>query len=174
MNEWGWNPASFQAIGSLITIGVLILALWTASQARRSANAAQASANVVAKESELRTRPWLSFTGCRWRNGVDTITMGFRNVGALPAQDVTSSVQVFRPDGLETASVKESDLGIVFPGGLANHNIYSDLFPEWMEQQLNVPFEGLVTYRFGDAWHVTRFKGTIRYQRPLWSAFEAT
>ncbi len=93
MNDWGLNPSTIGVvISGVVGLGTLVLLVIVyigAQASRRSAKAAQDSTDVLLKESELRTRPWLGITDCLLLPLTDDLEIHYQNVGVLPAQDTT-------------------------------------------------------------------------------------
>lgn len=65
MNEWGWNPASFEAIGTVLAAAIAVLALWTT---RRQA-LEQAKREVAALEAELKRDARLIWVSLEYARG---------------------------------------------------------------------------------------------------------
>ena len=85
MNDWGWNPSTFQAAGGIATAIALIFLIgsfWISAKQSRASIRASA---VAERESNLRTRPWLTFDSLEFIGG--DLRIVFSNIGALPALD---------------------------------------------------------------------------------------
>ena len=76
MNEWGLNPATIQAVGTIATIFALFFIIgsfWNSSK----------QTAVAERESNLRTRPWLNIAGVRFAS--EALEIKLTNFGILPA-----------------------------------------------------------------------------------------
>src|SRR5205807_4539275 len=99
MNEWGNNPATYQAIGSLIAaFGVLAVFISTLL-AWRSFHETRAQRKATEREIAVRMRPWVGLFGFSFDPSPpkgNAIHLLLRNFGPLPAQRANLSL-VLRP-----------------------------------------------------------------------------
>ena len=88
--DWGWNPATFQAVGGIATAGALIgvgISAWAANR----------TARITAKESDQRTRPWVGTFGANIELESAThyrLDLFYRNVGPVPAHNIEFSMDL--------------------------------------------------------------------------------
>ena len=79
MDDFGWNLATVQALGTVAAAIAVLIAL-------RSAFAAIRTANTAARESKVRTRPWLKVEKITLRPNQNGLDLVIGNVGLLPAE----------------------------------------------------------------------------------------
>ena len=145
MNEWAFNPSTVQVfISGVVGLGTLVLLVivFLGTQAGRiSAKAAQDSADVLLKDAELRTRPWLGICDCKItlaneeEDSIegDLITIYFQNVGAIPAQDAVLSIKSLSNmgDTSEPYTFQDQKIGTIFPREPGNLRISSEILKSW-------------------------------------------
>lgn len=106
MQEWGNNPATVAAIGSILTLGTLVALVVSVLTSRRMAGAvekqaesAELQAEFLSNEVRLRLRPWVFSTRCTWESigGPPThyeLGIGLTNSGTLPAEITRTLVKL--------------------------------------------------------------------------------
>jgi len=186
MNDWGWNPSTIQVvISSVVGLGTLVLLaiVYLGTQAgQRSAKAAQDSADVLAKDADARTRPWLGLSVAEFTTsnakGDDRIEIQYQNVGVLPAQDVVLSIKILPnmddPSDPESYDFEDNAIGTIFP---REPGTYTFAIPKkWRVSEEDVVIGGLLKYKYGDREYTTKLKLDLHDDRPRigWSNFEAT
>jgi len=186
MNDWGWNPSTIQVvISSVVGLGTLVLLVivYLGTQAgQRNAKAAQDSADVLLKDADVRTRPWLGLYAAEFTTsnakGDDRIEIQYQNVGALPAQDVVMSIKILPnmddPSDPESYDFEDNAIGTIFPREPGFHTFA--IPKKWRASEEDVVIEGLLKYKYGDREYTTKLKLDLHDDRPRigWSNFEAT
>ena len=159
--EWGWNPATFQAIGSIAVFRTLAVALWAIFHTRG--------------EASLRTRPWVGIIGFDYASGLGTtqepvegLMLHYHNVGLLPAHSleirhVTVAVadnDYFELDGWT--------IGTVFPNepsreAITFHGDDATRFIQWREAHREVVVQGTLSYLLGKKKYHTEFEINLHF-----------
>ena len=173
---WDFNP---QTVSIAITALVLVVAVISARAAIVASRAATRTAQIVADESRLRTRPWVGLvdTELVFSSGtgllpVDTLTFKYSDFGALPAHglnfDITISPVILElAPGDSTVSQETSvskqpitdslSLGSLFPQEPGVYNMPfpgSSPFQVWRRIGFPISFSGRITYEAdGNVYH---------------------
>ena len=194
MNDWGWNPSTVQVIISsvvaFLTLGLIWFLHKDAEASRKSAEAAQASADVLVQEADSRTRPWLGLSECNFTPSEqgndateeDMITIHYLNVGALPAQDAVLTLRLLpnMGDTSEAHTFEDEVVGTVFPQEPGLNFFSSALLRQWRAADGDVAIEGVLKYISGNRDFITKFKGSMEFYedeligRPAWWNTETT
>lgn len=114
-----WATFGLLVCTTLFTGILMVGALFTALQARRSADAATGSGIMMRIEHDARMRPWVGLVelACEdeeW-NTVDTWRMSLKNFGILPASEVQVEVVVSLGSGNEWQLTPSATLGMLYP-----------------------------------------------------------
>jgi len=96
MNEWGNNPATYQAIGAIFSfIGIIAVFI-----AWRSLKESKAQRLAIEDEMAARMRPWVGLFGCDFNlnldgdPSLDELHLLLRNFGSLPAQNAYLTLKI--------------------------------------------------------------------------------
>lgn len=173
--DWGWNPSAVQVyvsgIVGVLTALALAAAAYAALQSKNAANAARSTADIASRESSLRTRPWLGLIGVEYLpdtpvSGNDVLRINFRNVGALPAEDVRLSVD-YGPDGAHPIGGKQlidKPIGAAFPQEPGGEVIEGVELNAWRTSNTTMVFNGNFIYILGGQKFATQFAGQISFK----------
>lgn len=163
MNEWGWNPSTFQAAGALATtvaLFVITASFW---------NGARASA-VAERESSSRTRPWLALNTLRFVG--EDLRISVSNIGILPAVELRVTIFLGDPlsaqsldqilDGLDSRiQVSVEETMVIFPTEEKRREIALRNFGSTLREKRTagplMRVYGRLWYRFGDTRYHTSF-----------------
>lgn len=152
-----WNSFNLIiAVGAIATIVAGLGAAASAFFAWRSSAASNRSAEFAAKESALRTRPWIFLDDVSF---LSTSRIGFKvtNMGEMPGLNLTLNIANFiaaLSDELSTEITIESSIGgdgVVFPG--TSYTFIADFQIPWIPSLLaayrTLEFECCLEYSFG-------------------------
>jgi hypothetical protein len=172
MNEWGNNPATYEAIGSVVgAIGVLAVFISTLL-AWRSLHETRAQRQATEREFAVRMRPWVGLFGFGYnpsesRGGM--LHLLLRNFGPLPAQRANLSL-VLRPlkpiDKEPDNPIRREEQGTkaLLPEEEGNYVIDLSPYPqfaEWRTARRDVRVEGIFKYSLDQFEFKTEMEGMI-------------
>lgn len=176
MNEWGNNPATYEAIGSMLG-GVGVIAVFVSTLlAWQGLRETKAQRQAAERELAVRMRPWVGLFGFAFEparsnapHKGDALRLNLRNFGILPAQ--RSQLQlVVRPvtqrDREPDNAVRRQETGskVLLPGEKGDYRIDLLQYPQfslWREGRRDVRVEGTFTYTVDQLNFETRFEATI-------------
>ncbi len=173
------DEATIAGIGAIIAaIGTVIAAVALVFIAR-STRAAIRQADIVGRESERRSRPWVGITEIKYmpddsvgvplESLADRLSLKYSNFGSLPAGglELTLSLKPAEPDADSLQLGDEMfPLGTLFPGEPASwYVVYSGQLVTWRLAGRKVRFDGSFRYAYGDARYVTEFVGSLNFDR---------
>ena len=175
MNDWGWNPGTFQAVGGVATAIALFFVILSAVASKRSSDAAAKASALAIGEAELRTRPWVGMTGTsivvpQLADLGHTVVaiLEFTNVGVLPAEGLTLTSSA-RPSGRDEPSDPFQTMGpaTIFPNELTTLvERASSRIDDWISEGLMIEIHGQATYGYGSKSYHTTFNTKILFQDP--------
>lgn len=166
--------------------------------ARKSAKAAQDTANLALREAEVRNRPWLRVIEITYLDNSDqaetksAVLIKFDNIGTVPAENAELSV-VFNVDREQYFNVerttgdlmlipsqqqKKPHFDILFPGELSDGSFEFKGISREQIISLEAKISGAFTYYQAEISHVTKFVGefNLRDDKVImtWQHTEAT
>ena len=120
MADWGNNPATGAAVGSLATLLTLIFLALSYRIANKTASAAARQADTAAQDTELRRRPWIGAKNISWDappegDGPYLITVEVSNFGLLIGHDVHVLLYAGDVSTAESRQTHDIELGAIFP-----------------------------------------------------------
>jgi hypothetical protein len=89
MNEWGNNPATYEAIGAVVAAVGVIAVFISTLLTWRTLYETRAQRDTMEREMAVRMRPWVGLFGFAYKpvqSRGDTLCLLLRNFGPLPAQ----------------------------------------------------------------------------------------
>jgi len=179
MSEWGNNPETYQAFGSLVTaLGVIALFCSTLF-AWWSLRETQAQRKAVEREMAARMRPWMGLFAFSFEPAVpesehteDVIKLLLKNFGALPAQTVHLSLCVCpikREDSEHENAVHREETGgdkALLPGEDGDYRIVLSEYPQfvtWRDARRDVQIKGTLGYTLDQFRFKTDFEAAILF-----------
>jgi hypothetical protein len=179
--EWGNNPATLEAIGTVVSaVGVFAVFISTLL-AWRALKETKAQRHAIEREIAVRMRPWVGLFGFAFHPSdsvEDKLTLCLRNFGALPAQRAALSLTM-RPvkaiDNEPDNPVKRQEQGakVLLPGEEGNYAVPLSQYPQfgaWRRARRDVRIEGTFTYAVDQLEFGTELEATIWFSE---SAFES-
>lgn len=169
MEEWGWNPSTFQAVGAVSAFWAAVIAisisiyfnLRAVRIASDAANAAKQQAETTARQVTSRERPWLALTGVEYKPAIgtglmsrDELLIRFSNFGTLPPSSPVNLEITFRPhrlDGDDETLVPltfAEELGVIFPDEPSDHRFVNPHYSNWRFDHRIVEVSGKFNYQF--------------------------
>jgi len=114
-----WATFALLVCTTIFTSILMIGAILTARQARRSADAATETARMAGSEHEARMRPWVGMVELECQDKdwkvLNTWQMTLRNFGILPASDVKIEIVVSIESKQEWELDPPATLGMLYP-----------------------------------------------------------
>ena len=172
MDEWGNNPATYQALGSVVAaVGVLAVFISTLL-AWRSLHETRAQRQATERELAVRMRPWVGLFGFSFSSSPpkgDTLRLLLRNFGPLPAQRANLSL-VIRPlkpiDKEPDNPIMREEQGVkaLLPTEEGNYVIDLSPYPQfvaWRTARRDVRVEGVFKYGLDQFEFKTEMEATI-------------
>ena len=173
MNEWGHNPATYQAIGSVVGAAGVVAVFVSTLLAWRALRETRAQRQAIEREMAARMRPWVGLFAFTFRpsraSSGDVLVLNLRNFGQLPAQRASLSLLV-RPQKLADADsdnlIRRCEEGtkVLLPGEEGNYTIRLSEYPQfavWRAARRDVQVEGTVCYCVDGLPFKTSFQATI-------------
>jgi hypothetical protein len=173
MNEWGNNPATYQAIGAIFS-SIGIIAIFIAWQSLKESKAQRLA---IQDEMAARRRPWVGLFGCDFilpvegGSGLDELHLLLRNFGTLPAQNAFLTIMIIplRIDNYEPSDriVSEEKGGkVLLPDEEGNYKINLSNYPQfltWKEERRDLRVEGNFLYKLSNREFSSVFECVLRY-----------
>lgn len=172
MGEWGNNPATYQAVSSVVgAVGVVALFVSTLL-AWRALRETRAQRQAIEREMAVRMRPWVGLFGFRFDPSGpsgNTLFLLLRNFGVLPAQQANLSLVIrpLQPEENEPDNpIRRSERGekVLLPNEEGNYTIdlskYSQ-FALWRNARRDVRVEGVFSYAIDALPLRTSFEATL-------------
>lgn len=179
-SEWGNNPATYEAIGTVVSaVGVFAVFISTLL-AWRALKETKAQRHAIEREIAVRMRPWVGLFDFAFHpsdSAEGKLTLCLRNFGALPAQSAALSLTI-RPvkavDNEPDNPVKRQEQGakVLLPGEQGNYTVPLSQYPQfgaWRRARRDVRIEGRFTYAVDELEFGTELEATIWFSE---SAFE--
>lgn len=178
MNEWGNNPATYQAIASVVAaIGVSAVFISTLL-AWRSLRETKAQRQATEREIAVRMRPWVGLFGFAFDpkgTKEDTLQLLLRNFGSLPAQQakLSLSLRPLKPiDNEPDNPIMREEQGVktLLPMEEGNYAIDLSPYPQftlWRTARRDVKVEGLFKYALDQFEFRTDMEATIWFSECL-------
>lgn len=169
MDEWGFNPASVEAVATasaVIAVSFAWLSLRESKEQRR----------IVEDEISSRMRPWIGlfeFEFVEEANGKRTMRILLRNFGPLPAQNARLSLTIepkvaVQGETVDVITFKEPNCKVLMPGEEGKYPIditSNDRLRKWIAASRDVVVKGSFEYALGDRDFQTEFEATIWFSR---------
>ena len=178
MNDWGFNPSTFQAVGGIATAVALlgvILSSWIGIKSEQRSS----------RESALRGRPWISVVGTIFEGSGTLeptwlrIGVTVQNLGILPSEQTTITLYVEPSPKLEEPSQNDHSqqppfkmidgdlMGPLFPNQTSNASwgfTEDDPFLKLYAQNVNLRLYGTIRYCMGQQIFETEFDSSLDSQ----------
>jgi hypothetical protein len=168
MNEWGNNPATYQAIGAIFSSIGIIAVIYYTYLTRNLFLETKAQRIAIEDEMNSRLRPWVGLFDCKYSEStIDELFLLIKNFGALPAQSASLKLELFNvittEDGKEI--FQETGVKVLMPNEEGNYNINLSNFPkylQWKSTQSEIRIVGTYSYSLKDKKFETQFECLIR------------
>jgi|AntDeeMinimDraft_5_1070356.scaffolds.fasta_scaffold20455_2 hypothetical protein len=174
MIQWGNNPATWQAIASIISaIGIIALFI-SAFLAWRTYKIAKARRTAIEREMTYRLRPWIGLFCAKFipsgkGDREEVLKLQLKNIGSLPAQNGILEVKAFpvfrdhkEPNNAIRRPQRESKT--LFPNEDINYSIelfrYKQ-FKDWRINRRDILVEGTMNYMLDDSNYESKFEVKI-------------
>jgi hypothetical protein len=172
MNEWGNNPASYEAIASLISAVGVIAVFISTLLTWRALHETKSQRQSMEREIAVRMRPWVGLFGFDYKldqSRGGTLYLLLRNFGPLPAQRANLSLVLkpLKPNDKEPDnSIKREEHGLkaLLPEEEGNYVIDLTPYPqfaEWRSAGRDIRVDGLFKYSVDQFEFKTEMEGTI-------------
>lgn len=172
MNDWGNNPATYQAIGAVVAAVGVFAVFVSAHLAWRALRETRAQREAIEREMAARMRPWVGLFGFGFdptgRSG-NTLSVELRNFGTLPAQHANLSLTIRplnplsnEPDNAITRA--ERGEKVLLPNEQGNYTINLSEYPQfsvWRAARRDVRVEGMFSYALDGIAFRTAFEATV-------------
>jgi len=180
MNEWGNNPASYQAIGAVISaIGIIAVFLSTIL-AWYSLRETKSQRLAIENEMAARMRPWVGLFDCKFNldmmneDNIDELHLLLRNFGTLPAQNAflklaVSPLKVHDYESANPIKTEEKGQKVLLPQEEGNYKINLSGYPQfliWKKNQRDLLVEGHFTYSLSNSNFHSKFECILRFNVP--------
>jgi hypothetical protein len=179
MNEWGNNPATWEAIGATVSaIGIIAVGLSTWA-ALGSLSETKAQRRAIENEMAARMRPWVGLFNCDFNlnfDGLepDELNLLLRNFGTLPAQKASLTITLAplkENDGEPSNPIKKEESGskVLLPQEEGNYRITLSDYPQfapWKNDKRDLKVTGEFSYCLGNANFNSRFLCTLKFGMP--------
>lgn len=175
MNDWGNNPATYEAISSVVTAVGVLAVFGSTILGWFALRETKAQREALEREMAVRMRPWVGLFGFGFEprkcasNAKDELRILLRNFGSLPAQRANLSllihpVKIAENEPDNTIRRHEAGIKTLVPQEEGNYRIDLSQYPQftvWRESRRDVRVEG--TFRYGLDSHdfLTTFEATI-------------
>lgn len=173
MNEWGNNPATYQAIGAIFSsIGIIAVFI-----AWRSLKESKAQRLAIEDEMAARMRPWVGLFGCKFdlnfedESRLDELKLLLRNFGALPAQNAFLTIKIvplkvydYEPNNPIISEEKGSK--VLLPGEKGYYKYNLSNYPQfltWKKERRDLRVEGTFQYKLSKSEFRSVFECVLRY-----------
>lgn len=172
LSEWGNNPATFEAIGTVVSAASVFAVFISTLLAWRALKETKAQRNTMEREIAVRMRPWVGLFGFAFQpsdSAEEELTLCLRNFGALPAQRAGLSLTI-RPvkaiDNEPDNPIKRHEQGakVLLPGEEGNYRVPLSQYPQfeaWRRMRRDVRIEGTFTYAVDRLEFGTELEATI-------------
>lgn len=177
MNEWGNNPATYQAIGAIFTSIGIIAVFVSTILAWRSLRETKAQRRAIEDEMAVRMRPWVGLFNCSFNlqlegeDGVDELHLLLRNFGTLPAQKAYLKITIIplKVDEYEPSNpIKTEETGtkVLLPLEEGNYKINLANYPQfsiWKNERRDLRVDGYFSYSLGNLNFYSQFECLLRF-----------
>lgn len=169
METWGNDPATFEAVGTIVTAAAILFAWLSLRESRAQRRALEA-------EIAARMRPWVGlfdFGIQRSEDGKAQLRVLLRNFGPLPAQQARLKLLVepreVRPDEQpQSVPMEEKNDKALMP--MEEGRYFIELIPHpqitaWIIAERDVVVNGTFEYAVSDRKLQSQFQGTLWFSR---------
>ena len=177
MNEWGNNPATYQAIGAIATAIGIIAVFASTILAWNSLKESKAQRKAIEDEMAVRMRPWVGLFGCAFKlnfedeKGIDELQLILRNFGALPAKRAyleTTIIPLKKDDyePINPISTKETGSKVLLPSEEGDYKINLTNYPQflqWKKERRDLRVDGHFSYSLGNLNFHSQFECILRF-----------
>lgn len=180
MNEWGNNPATYQAIGAVISSIGIIAVFFSTILAWKSLGESKAQRKNIEREFAARMRPWIGLFGCDFHfndqgvNGIDELQLLIKNFGTLPAQNANLKIilepLINKENEPKNPIIKlETGSKVLLPSEEGKYRINLSEFPQfeaWKNERRNLRLEGVYLYSLNNIPFSSKFESILRFGIP--------
>lgn len=186
MNEWGNNPATYQAIGAVFTsIGIIAVFISTIL-AWNSLRETKAQRQAIENEMAARMRPWVGLFNCKFNlnleiennikteNVIDELHLLLRNFGTLPVQKAYLKViilplKINEYEPSNPIKTEEEGSKVLLPLEEGNYKINLTNYPQfstWKNERRDLRVEGTFSYSLSNLNFISQFECILRFGVP--------
>jgi hypothetical protein len=182
MNEWGNNPATYEAIAAIISsIGIFAVFISTIL-AWHSFRETRAQRRAMENEMAARMRPWVGLFDCKFNINseneadfdIDELHLLLRNFGTLPAQNAflrttIIPLKVGEYESKNPINAEEKGAKVLLPLEEGNYKINLSNYPQfatWKKERRDLRVDGDFSYCLSKLEFHCRFECVLRFGVP--------